>query len=69
MRLSLFTLLFGAASIAAATDSLNTATEEDPDRENTYFNQQKVPPMLALTPANYDKSIKSSKYLLVKNFR
>jgi protein disulfide-isomerase len=69
MRFLPLTLLFGAASLAAATGSLNTATDEDADRENTYFNQKKVPPMLALTPENYEKEIKASKWLLVKNFR
>lgn len=69
MRLSLLSLLFGAATVAVATESLNTATEEDPNKENTYFNQIKVPPILELTPDNYAKAIKASKWLLVKNFR
>lgn len=68
MRLSLLSLLFGAATVAVATESLNTATEEDPNKENTYFNQIKVPPILELTPDNYAKAIKASKWLLVKNF-
>lgn len=38
-------------------------------REPTYFNGIKVPPMLELTPDNWEKEIKASKYIIVKHFR
>lgn len=66
MRLLPFTLLFGAAALTAAASA---SADENPDRENTYFNQKKVPPMLELTESNWDEEIKASKWLMVKHYR
>ncbi|KAH8911488.1 thioredoxin [Coniochaeta sp. PMI_546] len=65
MRLLPFTLLFGAAALTAAASA---SADENPDRENTYFNQKKVPPMLELTESNWDEEIKASKWLMVKHY-
>ncbi|KAK4100321.1 thioredoxin-like protein [Parathielavia hyrcaniae] len=65
MRLFHLSLLFGAAALVVAeSDDL----DEEPVRENTYFNGKKVPPMLELTPNNYDKEFNTSKYLVVKHY-
>lgn len=64
--------LFGAVSLAAtatATDSSSTDSDDDAPRENTYFNQMKVPPLLELTPDNWEKESKASKWLMVKHYR
>ncbi|KAK3939811.1 thioredoxin domain-containing protein 5 [Diplogelasinospora grovesii] len=66
MRWLNLSLLFGAASLAAAASS--TDAEEDAAVENTYFNQKKVPPMLELTPDNWAKESKASKWLMVKHY-
>lgn len=38
-------------------------------RENTYFNAKKVPPLLELTPDNWDAEMKLSRWLFVKHYR
>jgi protein disulfide-isomerase len=58
MRWFSLSLLVGLASLAVADDS--------EAREPTYFNGIKVPPMLELTPDNWEKE---SKYIIVKHFR
>jgi protein disulfide-isomerase len=66
MRLFNFSLLLGAAALVAAEVFDD---DEEPVRENTYFNGKKVPPMLELTPDNWEKEYKASKYLMVKHYR
>ncbi len=67
MRLSSLAVLVGAATWrAAAADDTDSS---DPTRENTYFNGKKVPPLLELTPQNFDKESKASKWMMVKHFR
>jgi len=66
MRLFTLPLLFSAAALVVA-DSAD-ADDEEP-REATHFNGIKVPPMLELTPENWEKEYKVSKYLLVKHYR
>lgn len=65
MRFLNLTLLFGAAALVAA----ESPDEDEELREATYFNGKKVPPMLELTPDNWEKEHKASKYLLVKHYR
>ena len=69
MRLSEWSLslFFGAAALAFAASG--STESEDPLQENTYFNQKMVPPMIELTPDNFEKEAKASKYLLVKHYR
>jgi protein disulfide-isomerase len=66
MRFSSWAVLLGAAARAVA--GFDDEDEEVP-REPTYFNGKKVPPMLGLTPDNWEKEYKASKYLLVKHYR
>jgi protein disulfide-isomerase len=68
MRFLPLTLLLGAARWATAVAS-EAEVEEDLTRENTYFNAIKVPPLLELTPDNWDAELKVSKLLLVKHYR
>lgn len=67
MRLLNLSFLFGAVALVAGASS--EPEEEDPMRENTYFNGKKVPPMLEITPANWEKEAKASKFLVVKHYR
>ena len=67
MRWTTLSLLLGLASWTAAA---STADEDgDPLQENTYFNKKAVPPMLELTPDNFDKVAKETNFLMVKHFR
>lgn len=69
MRLFNLTLLFGAAALVVGQSPDLDDDEEEPPREATQFNGKKVPPMLELTPDNWEKEHKASKYLLVKHYR
>lgn len=64
MRLSSFALLLGASTLGAAEG--NSA---DTDAETTTFNGQEVPPLLELTPDNFDEISKSTKNVIVKYYR
>ncbi|KAL2024548.1 hypothetical protein VTK56DRAFT_7591 [Thermocarpiscus australiensis] len=66
MRLFNFSLLLGAAALALASPP--EVDEDDAPRESTYFNGKKVPPMLELTPDNWEKEIRASRFLMVKHF-
>lgn len=73
MRLSSLAwgLLLGAAARVAAQDD-NIDDEEIPEDkslETTIFDGKQVPPMLELSPANYDTEIRKSKYMVVKHYR
>lgn len=72
MRLSSLAwgLLLGAtARVAAQDDFEDDEIPEDKSLETTTFDGIKVPPMLELTPDNFDTEIKKSKYILVKHYR
>lgn len=67
MRLSTLSLWLSAAVLGlAASDDL---VEDDPTRENTYFDAQKVPPLLELSPDNFAKVANSTSLLMVKHYR
>ncbi|KAI1399517.1 thioredoxin-like protein [Hypoxylon fuscum] len=67
MRLASLALLLSAAVLGSA-QVIGAETNDSPDRENTYFNGKRVPPLLELTADNFDKEVKSSKFLVVKYF-
>lgn len=72
MRLSSLAwgLLLGAAArVAAQDDDYDDEIPEDKSLETTTFDGIKVPPMLELTPDNFESEIKKSKYMLVKHYR
>lgn len=72
MRLSSLAwgLLLGAtARVAAQDDFEDDEIPEDKSLETTTFDGIKVPPMLELTPDNFETEIKKSKYMLVKHYR
>lgn len=58
-------LLFGAAALVAA----EPPEDEEDVPQITNFNGKLVPPMLELTPNNWEKEVKASKYLMVKHYR
>ncbi|KAJ3955909.1 hypothetical protein N0V92_007559 [Colletotrichum tropicale] len=63
MRLSPLFLFLGSSLLGG----VQAAAKED-DRENTYFNSMKVPPILELTPDTFDKEVKSSQFMLIKHY-
>ncbi len=68
MRLSNLSLLLGVVSRVAAT--LPPVIEDEDDGvEPTIFNGKSVPPVLELTPKNWEEKLKASKFLMVKHFR
>lgn len=72
MRLSSLAwgLLLGAtARVAAQDDFEDDEIPEDKSLETTTFDGIKVPPMLELTPDNFEIEIKKSKHMLVKHYR
>lgn len=66
MRRSLLALVAGATAFVGAQ-----SLSKDPDttKENTYFNLLKVPPLLELTPKNWEAELKKTKFLVVKHYR
>ncbi|POS80667.1 thioredoxin [Diaporthe helianthi] len=71
MRLSSLAwgLLLGAVTrVAAQDDDYDDEIPEDKSLETTTFDGIKVPPMLELTPDNFESEIKKSKYMLVKHY-
>ncbi|KAI1481872.1 thioredoxin-like protein [Daldinia eschscholtzii] len=67
MRLASLALFFSAAVLGTA-QAIGAETSDSPDRENTYFNGKRVPPLLELTPDTFDKEVKLSKFLVVKYY-
>ncbi|ORY65555.1 thioredoxin-like protein [Pseudomassariella vexata] len=67
MRLLSLALFLGA-SVLGAAQAIGAELQDDPARENTYFNGKKVPPLLELTADNFEKEVKQTKYLVVKYF-
>lgn len=64
-------LLLGAAARVTAQDD-DFDDDEDIDEgppTTTYFDGKAVPPMMELTPDNFDKEVNVSKYLLIKHYR
>lgn len=68
MRLASLALLFSAVTSGIA-QAIGSETADDPERENTYFNGKRVPPLLELTADNFDDEAKTSKFLVVKYFK
>lgn len=63
-------LLLGAVTRVVAEDVADDdVIPDDYSLETTEFDGKKVPPLLELTPDNFDKEIKGSKYMLVKLYR
>lgn len=66
MRLSPLALLAGAWALARAQ---SLTEEDDPKKENTYFNSIKVPPLLELSPANWEAETSQTRWMMVKHYR
>ncbi|KAL2754455.1 hypothetical protein ACRALDRAFT_1081483 [Sodiomyces alcalophilus JCM 7366] len=63
MRLSSL-LYFGAVAVAASSTSRKKAKVKEP----TFFNGIQVPPMLELTPDNYEATVEETDFLVIKHF-
>jgi protein disulfide-isomerase len=61
MKLASMLTLLGATALVQGKG------KKDP--EPTTFNGVEVPPLLELTPDNYDKELKSSTFVMVKHHR
>ncbi|KLU81944.1 hypothetical protein MAPG_01024 [Magnaporthiopsis poae ATCC 64411] len=68
MRLSPLSLWLGLVSVGAVAGADTESSSQDPTKENTYFNNKKVVPMVELTPDTFDKEIKGHKFYFVKHF-
>ncbi|KAH6634529.1 thioredoxin-like protein [Chaetomium sp. MPI-SDFR-AT-0129] len=69
MRLLDLTLLFSAAALVAGQASdFDDDDDDEAPREPTVFNGKQVPPMVELTPDNWEKEHKATKYLMVKHY-
>lgn len=68
MRLASFALLLGA-SVLGAAQAIGASAPDGVDKDTTTFNGKKVPPLLELTPDNFDKEVNVTKYLVVKYYR
>ncbi|KAK3353603.1 thioredoxin-like protein [Lasiosphaeria hispida] len=64
----LLSLLFGAATLAVAAASTEPDTDTTQTEEVTYFNAKKVPPVMELSPDNWEKEMKETKYIMVKHY-
>lgn len=63
-------LLLGAVAHVVAEDvEDDDVIPDDYSLQTTEFDGKKVPPILELTPDNFDKEIVGSKYMLVKLYR
>ena len=66
-------LFLGAARLAVAASTtmvpMTTTEAEDDVAEYTKFNDVSIPPLIELTPDNWEKESKSSKWLMVKHYR
>ncbi|PFH62581.1 hypothetical protein XA68_13001 [Ophiocordyceps unilateralis] len=64
MRLLALALALGAAAPTWA----QTPEDSDPQPESTTFNSVTVPPLLEITPTNWQDEIKKSRWLVVKHY-
>lgn len=68
MRLTSFALLSGLAAFGLFGSSV--AADEDPKApKETYFDSLPVPPLMELTPKNFEEVANQTKWLLVKHYR
>ncbi|KAI0966595.1 thioredoxin-like protein [Xylaria arbuscula] len=67
MRLTSLALLLGAVTSGIA-QAIGADTTDDPEKENTYFDGKRVPPLLELTADNFEKEVQASTFLVVKYF-
>ena len=59
----------GAARLAVAASTTTTTEAEDDAVEYTKFNDVSIPPLIELTPDNWEKESKAGKWLMVKHYR
>ncbi|EAA33142.2 hypothetical protein GE21DRAFT_5908 [Neurospora crassa] len=61
-------LFLGAARLAVAASTTTETETEDEVKVYTKFNDVPVPPLIELTPDNWEKESKASKWLMVKHY-
>jgi protein disulfide-isomerase len=68
MRLSILSLLAGAAALVAAEALGDSNTDKDAAKDTT-FDSKPVPPLIELTPSNWAEQVNKTRWFLVKHFR
>ncbi|KKP04556.1 thioredoxin [Trichoderma harzianum] len=68
MQLTPFTLLSGLAAFGLFGSSAAADDKDSTGPANTYFDSVAVPPLIDLTPDNWEKEVGKSKWLLVKHY-
>ncbi|RFU75969.1 disulfide isomerase [Trichoderma arundinaceum] len=68
MRLTSFTLLSGLAAFGLLGSSAAADDEDSSVPEKTYFDSLPVPPLIDLTPDNFEKEASQTKWLFVKHY-
>lgn len=62
-------LLGAVANVTAQNTEEDDEIPADYSQETTEFDGKRVPPLLELTPDNFARELKASKYILVKHYR
>lgn len=68
MRLTSLTLLSGLAAFGLFGSSVAAADDSTAPKE-TYFDSLPVPPLMELTPKNFEEVANKTKWLFVKHYR
>ena len=68
MRLSLLSLMAGAAALVRAEPLGDSDTDKDAAKPTTFDNKP-VPPLMELTPSTWADEVNKTRWLLVKHFR
>lgn len=70
MRLTSLALLSGLSAFQLLGTAAAANDSDDSDAPvNTYFDSLPVPPLLELTPDNFEKEANNTKFLFVKHYR
>lgn len=69
MRLTSSTLLSGLAAFGLFGSFVAAADEDSKAPKETYFDSLPVPPLVELTPKNFEEVANQTKWLLVKHYR
>lgn len=66
MRFFGLSIWLGLTLVSAAAGAGSEATKKDASKEPSTFNDKTVPPMVELTPDNFDKVVKANKLIMIK---
>jgi protein disulfide-isomerase len=69
MRLSSLLPFVGLAAVTVAAADAKAEANADDSEKPTTFDGIEVPPLINLTPKNFDEHLNATKYLYVKHYR